>query len=199
MAYSDFSLRQVKQAFNLTLVEGGSFLPVIEPLTPSSLLLEQLEDGVPLALATGSEKARSELIISPVLMEVRRRLDRQISLFSGEDFTVAPELGLSGTCDFLLSRSPEQMLIEAPAVIIVEAKKADLKTGMGQCLAEMIAAQKFNDNNGTPLSTIYGCVTNGGVWKFLQLQGQTVTFDLMEYAIPPVDRVLGMLVWMIKN
>lgn len=199
MAYSDFSLRKVKQDFNLTLVEGGSFLPEIEALAPSSLLSEQLADGIPLALATGSEKARSELIISPILMEVRRRLDRQISLFSGEEFTVAPELGLSGTCDFLLSRSPEQLLIEAPAVIIVEAKKADLKSGMGQCLAEMIAAQKFNDTNGISLPTIYGCVTNGAAWKFLQLQGQTATFDLMEYAIPPADQVLGMLVWMVKH
>ncbi|MCY7275271.1 MAG: hypothetical protein LH702_16420 [Phormidesmis sp. CAN_BIN44] len=199
MAYSDFSLRQVKKDFNLTLIEGGSFLPLIAPLSPSPLLAEQLADGIPLALATGSEKVRSELIISPVLMDVRRQLNRQVSLFSGEDFTVAPDLGLSGICDFLLSRSPEQMLIEAPAVIIVEAKKADLKTGMGQCLAEMIAAQKFNDANGKPLPTIYGCVTNGGAWKFLQLQGQTATFDLMEYAIPPVDRVLGMLVWMVKH
>lgn len=199
MAYSDFSLRKVKQDFNLTLVEGGSFLPAIQPLAPSQTLLEQLSDGLPLALATGSEKARSEFIISPILLEVRRKLDKKISLFSGEDFTVAPELGLIGTCDFLLSRSPEQMLIEAPAVIIVEAKKADLKTGMGQCLAEMIAAQKFNAMNEQPISTIYGCVTNGGTWKFMQLQGQTATFDLMEYAIPPVDQILGMLVWMVTH
>lgn len=198
MAYSDFSLRKVKHDFNLTLVEGGSFLPEIEPMTPSHLLLEQLAEGLPVALATGSEKARSELIISPVLMEVRRRLDRQISLFSGEDFTVAPELGLAGTCDFLLSRSPEQMFIEAPAVIIVEAKKADLKSGLGQCLAEMIAAQKFNEANGNLLQTIYGCVTNGGAWKFMQLKGQTATFDLMEYPIPPVNQVLGMLIWMVS-
>ncbi|BAU13172.1 hypothetical protein LEP3755_37100 [Leptolyngbya sp. NIES-3755] len=199
MAYSDFSLRKVKQDFNLTLIEGGSFLPEIESIAPSNLLQDQLAEGLPVALATGSEKARSELIISPVLMEVRRRLDRQISLFSGEDFTVAPELGLAGTCDFLLSRSPEQMFIEAPAVIIVEAKKADLKSGMGQCLAEMIAAQKFNAENDNPLQTVYGCVTNGGAWKFMQLKEQTATFDLMEYPIPPVDQVLGMLVWMVSN
>ncbi|MBW4440995.1 MAG: hypothetical protein KME10_07145 [Plectolyngbya sp. WJT66-NPBG17] len=199
MAYSDFSLRKVKQDFNLTLIEGGSFLPSIQSLAPSQLLIDQLADGVPLALATGSEKARSELIISPVLMEVRRQLDRQISLFSGEDFTIAPELGLSGTCDFLLSRSPEQMLIEAPTVIIVEARKADLKTGIGQCLAEMVAAQKFNEANRRSIPTIYGCVTSGSAWKFMQLQGQTATFDLMEYAIPPIDRILGMLVWMVKN
>jgi hypothetical protein len=91
------------------------------------------------------------------------------------------------------------MLIEAPTVIIVEAKKADLKTGIGQCLAEMVAAQKFNEANRRSIPTIYGCVTSGSAWKFMQLQGQTATFDLMEYAIPPIDRILGMLVWMVKN
>jgi hypothetical protein len=174
-------------------------LPELEPIAPSSLLSKLLAEGVPLALATGSEKARSELIISPVLMEVRRIFDCQISLFSGEEFTIDAAIGLSGTCDFLLSRSPEQMLIEAPAIMIVEAKKADLKSGIGQCLAEMIAAQKFNEISGQPLPTIYGCVTSGGAWKILQLQRQTATIDLNEYPITPVSLILAMLVWMMKN
>jgi hypothetical protein len=142
MPYSNFTLRQVKQDFGIVTIEGSRFLPAIPAISPSAYLQEALGEGVPLALATGSEKARSELIISPILVEVRKLLDRQVSLFSGEDFTVAPELGLNGTCDFLMSRSTEQMIIEAPAVIVVEAKKGDLKQGLGQCAAEMVAAQK---------------------------------------------------------
>jgi len=72
-------------------------------------------------IATGSEKARSELIITPVLVEVRRILDRKVTLFSGEDFTVDESLGLNGRCDFLISRSAEMLAIEAPAVVIIEA------------------------------------------------------------------------------
>ncbi len=123
----------------------------------------------------------------------------KISLFSGVDFTVDPAAGLSGVCDFLLSRSSEQLEIEAPAVVIIEAKKADLNPGIGQCIAEMIAAQKFNEFNNQPISTIYGSVTNGTAWRFLQLTEQNVMIDLTDYPLPPVDLILGILVWMISS
>lgn len=199
MPYSEFTLAKVKRDFGLTMVEGGRFLPEMELITPSSHLTESLKEGLPLAIATGSEKARSELIISPILVEVRKILKRQVSLFSGEDFTVAPELGLNGVCDFLISRSPEQMLIEAPVVIITEAKKADLKAGLGQCTAEMVAAQKFNEVNNASISTIYGSVSSGTVWRFLKLERETLTIDLNDYPVPPVEVVLRMLVWMVQE
>ncbi len=88
MAYRDFTLKKVKQDFNLTLVETERFLPEIAAIAPSSSLAEFLAEGLPLAGATGSEKARSEFIISPLLLEVRKILNRKISLFSGEEFNV---------------------------------------------------------------------------------------------------------------
>ncbi len=155
LPYSNFtSIGKVKQAFSLTIQEGIRFLPEINPITPSATLTAFLEESLPLAVATGSEKARSELIIAPVLLEVRKILQRQISLFSGEDFTVDPAAGLSGVCDFLLSRSPELLEIEAPVLVIVEAKKADLKPGIGLCIAEMVAAQRFNEDSGQPIPAI---------------------------------------------
>ncbi|MEM7555670.1 MAG: hypothetical protein AAF378_16525 [Cyanobacteria bacterium P01_A01_bin.84] len=208
MSYSDFSLSRVKRDFGLTTVENGRFLPEIQPIEPSFYLKEALSEGLPLAMtlptplrgiATGSEKARSELIISPILVEVRKVLERKISFFSGEDFTVAPELGLSGVCDFLISRSPEQVFIKAPAVIIIEAKKGDLKPGLGQCAAEMVAAQKFNQENNIPITTIYGSVTSVTAWRFLKLEGQILSIELQDYPVPPVGILLGMLVWMIRE
>ncbi len=183
----------------MTFLEGRRFLPETEPIAPSPYLAEFLAESIPLAIATGSEKARSELIISPILFEVRKILDRHISFFSGEDFTVDVQAGLSGICDFLISRSPEQLLIEAPAIVIVEAKKENLKGGWGQCIAEMVAAQRFNSGKGQPIHTIYGSVTSGNLWTFLKLEEQTVTIDLTEYLIPPVEKLLGMLVWMVKE
>lgn len=197
MPYSDFTIRKIKQTFGITIIEGEKFMPEIKPISPSATLTAFLEESLPLAIATGSKKARSELIISPVLLEVRKILQRKISLFSGTDFTVDPALGLSGVCDFLLSRSAEQLEIEAPAVVIIEAKKADLNSRIGQCIAEMIAAQKFNEIYNQPVSTIYGSVTNGTAWRFLQLTQQTVTIDLTDYPLPPVDVILGILVWMV--
>jgi len=83
-------------------------------------------------------------IIYPILQEVRRIFNNQISLFSGRDFTVDTSKGLNGYIDYLISRSQEQLEIEAPVVVVGEAKPDNLNEGLGQCIAEMIAAQIFN-------------------------------------------------------
>jgi hypothetical protein len=200
MSYSEFTtIVKVKQAFGLTTVEGPRFLPQITPIAPSSTLTDFLANSLPVAVATGSEKARSSMIITPVLLEVRKILQQNISLFSGEDFTVDYKIGLSGICDYLISRSPEMLEIEAPAVAFVEAKKADLKTGIGQCVAEMVAMQKFNEAKGKSISVVYGSVSNGTQWRFLKLEEKIVSIDLNDYALPPVDEILGMLVWMVRD
>ena len=200
MPYSQFTtIGKVKQAFGIKTVEGVRFLPQGEAIAPSQTLKDYLVESVPLAVATGSEKARSELIISPVLLEVRKILERQISLFSGEEFTVDPEVGLNGVCDFIISCSPELLEIEAPAIVIVEAKKADLKTGIGECVAEMVAAQKFNQERGQQIPAIYGSISNGTQWRFLKLEEQTVTIDLTDYPLPPVEKILGFLVWTVRE
>ena len=200
MAYSQFkTLASVKSAFSLTTEEGDRFLPEIAPIAPSAMLESFLMDSLPVAIATGSEKARSELIISPVLMEVRKILQQRISFFSGEEFNVDESVGLNGTCDFLLSRSRELIDIEAPVFILVEAKKGDLKSGLGQCAAEMVAAQRFNQKQGSMIPSIYGCVSNGTQWRFMRLQESCLSVDLHDYPLPPVDRILGFLAWMAEN
>ncbi len=199
MAYSDFTLRKVKQSFGLTAVEGGRFLPEVEPIAPSAILAGLLEDTVPWAIAVGTEKAKSELIIAPALLEVKRLLNRQISVFSGTDFTVDIAAGLNGVCDFLISRSPEQFEIEAPAVMLVEAKRDNINSGLGQCIAEMVAAQRFNEINNNSIPIIYGSVTTGTAWRFMKLEGQVVTIDVSDYPFPPVEIILSMLVWMVRE
>jgi hypothetical protein len=199
MPYSQFTtITKAKDTFGLKTVEGVRFFPNIDAITPSEILLNYLEESLPIA-ASGSEKMRSEGIIYPVLLEVRRILNKKVNLFSGEEFTVDESVGLNGVCDFLISSSPEMLEIEAPVVVIVEAKKADLRTGIGQCVAEMVAAQRFNELRGNLKNTIYGSVTNGILWRFLKLEGSVVTLDLTDYSLPPVDKILGFLVWMIEN
>ncbi len=198
MPYSQFTLSKAKKAFDLTIVEGSRFFPEIESISPSPRLASELED-LPWTIAVGSEKARSEAIVYPVLQEVRRILNRQISLFSGREFNVDLSCDLTGYVDFLISRSPEQLIIEAPVVIVTEAKKADLNEGLGQCLAEMVAAQRFNENSENIISTIYGVVSSGTQWRFMKLERQTVTIDLTDYPLLPADQILGFLVWMVKG
>ncbi|MBW4443575.1 MAG: hypothetical protein KME10_20535 [Plectolyngbya sp. WJT66-NPBG17] len=199
MPYSKFTLSRAVEDFQLSIVEGGRFFPEVPPVTPSALLQETLKETLPWAIAVSSEKARSEGILNPVLLEVKRQLQGRISVFSGEEFNVAPEAELVGYVDFLISRSPEQLFIKAPAIVIVEAKKEDLKPGLGQCLAEMVAAQRFNQQKKVLIPTIYGTVSSGSQWRFLKLEGQTVTIDLSDYALPPIEPVLSLLVWMASD
>jgi hypothetical protein len=199
MPYSKFTLSRTVTDFNLTVKEGPNLFKDIPTVAPSPFLQELLTDTIPWALAVGSEKARSEGIINPVLLEVRRQLNGQVGVFSGEEFNVDAEVDLQGYCDFLVSRSPEQLYITAPVVMLVEAKKEDLKPALGQCLAEMVAAQRFNASRKQEIGTIYGVVTSGTVWRFLQLEESVVSIDLSDYALPPVDRILGVLIWMLRE
>jgi hypothetical protein len=198
MPYSKFTLSRAVEDFDLTVREDANLFADIEPVVPTSLLREILIENVPWAIAVGSEKARSEGIINPVLLEVKRQLGGQVGVFSGEEFNVDVAADLNGFCDFLVSRSSEQLYIKAPVLILVEAKKEDLKPALGQCLAEMVAAQRFNASKGQTVKTIYGVVTSGTVWRFLQLTEQVVSIDLTDYPLLPVDNVLGVLVWMLR-
>jgi hypothetical protein len=193
MAYSDFTLAEVSRRFQLTLQERPDLFTPIRETPISPLLAETLRENTPLALATQTEKARSELIIAPILVEVRKLMNHQISLFSGVDFTVKPEQGLAGVCDFIISRSPEQLIIKAPVLMIVEAKNQNFKAGMALCAAAMVAARLFNEREGNDIPVLHGAVTTGNVWKFLKLEEQTVLIDQREYHINNLGEILGVL------
>lgn len=196
MSYSSFSLLQVQRQFDLKVVKG-IFFADLPTLTAGKWLTDLLSKSVPFAAAQGSEKVRSELIVAPLLFELRELLDRQIGLFSGTDFTIDIESGLNGICDFLLTRSTNELIIEDPAIVLIEAKKGELNAGWGQCAAEMVAAQKFNQADGREVDTIYGSVTTGTQWQFLKLTGRDLTIDVTEYALNPIDRILGIFKWMV--
>ncbi len=193
MDYSDFTLPEVTRRFHLTIEENPDLFPSAGEVPVSPFLGQLLQEYAPLALAIQTEKARSELIIAPILVEVRKLVNHQISLFSGVDFSVEPELGLVGVCDFIISRSPEQLFITTPVLMIVEAKNENIKAGMGQCIAAMLAARLFNEREGNMIPIHYGAVTTGNVWKFLQLEGQTVQVDQREYHMNDVGQILGVL------
>jgi hypothetical protein len=198
MAYNNFTLPDVTDRFELTL-SGSPFCADLPVAIPSELFSAIFSEWFPLAQQARSEKAKSELLISPVLLEVRKLVHNSIELFSGEEFSVDKERGLNGFCDFLLSKSTSPYLIQAPVVMLVEAKRGELDLGLGQCIAEMVAAQLFNASKGRPIPVIYGSVTSGRLWQFLKLEEKNVTIDANEYQIIPVDRILGILKWMIES
>ena len=193
MAYSNFKLDELVKIFDLTIQENSELFDTIPELECSEHLMTTLQETVDLAVAINTEKARSEMIIAPVLLELRRKLKHQISLFSGVDFTV------DGVCDFIISKNPEQLFIRQPIITIVEAKNENLNSGFGQCIAEAIAAQIFNQQEGNKTPVIYGVVTIGTIWRFLKLVGKTVEIDLSEYYIKDINKILGILYYAIIN
>jgi len=193
MAYSDFTLAKVKETFALRVEEGQNLFSTIAGVPPSDRLMLTFEENILLATSIGTEKARSEFLIAPILSEMRRQAEYQVSLFSGTDFNVDPNQGLVGYCDFILSHSKEQYYISAPVLIVIEAKNENIKGGLGQCIATMVAAQMFNKRAGNEIDKIYGAVTSGTTWKFLTLEDNQVSIDLIEYYVNQVDKILGVL------
>jgi hypothetical protein len=193
MSYSEFSLAKAKKEFNLTTIEQQDIFASVPELAASPALVELLNYQRPIAVGSNSEKARSELIISPILINLRRQLHDRINVFSGVDFTVDETQGLNGICDFIITRSPELLMVSAPVLIIVEAKQENMTGGLGQCAAEMVAAQICNQQADNEIKIIYGAVTTGSIWQFLKLEQQTLSIDLTEYYLKDIDKILGIL------
>lgn len=198
MAYKSFKLGQVEEQFALTLVQTDDAYGQIPPIEPSDLLQGTLRRGRPLVVGQTSEKARSEFIVAQVLLEVRDIVRNEIVVFSGIKFDVDRKEGLFGYCDFLISRDAIVDEIKAPVLLLTEAKKEDLSSGIPQCIAEMVAAQRFNDRKNKPIETVYGAVTDGTRWRFLKLVDKTVSLDLREYGIAELPQILGILVHMVS-
>jgi hypothetical protein len=200
MAYTDFSLEKVLKRFALQVEVAPLFEDApVQPL--ESGLREQLEEGVPLALRGGSEKARSEFIIAPILLALRRR-NRHIMIYSGMRLDIDPESGLVGECDFLVAEGIAlPSLLQPPILAVLEAKKLDIEAGLGQCAAQLVAAQKFNQREGILEHRVYGCVTTGEAWQFMRLMGQRLTLDTARYVIaqPQHEAVVAVLLGVMQQ
>lgn len=199
MAYSDFTLKKVKSDLNIQTVENHSLFSNIEELSISDYLAQTLKRNVPLALAINTEKARSELIIINILLEVKEQSSQKISLFSGIDFNVDKEKGLTVFCDYIIGGSEEQLYLDAPVITIVEAKNENIISGLGQCLAEMYAAQLFNQKENHDFPYVYGAVTTGDEWKFVKLEKNLAYIDNDLYYISNINKIIGILVKMAQR
>jgi hypothetical protein len=134
MAFQNFAFPQVVEELGLTLSDADLFADV-KPVPVQPDFLAQLTEGANLASAINTEKARSEFVIAPVLLELRRLHLGRIGLFS----------------------------------------------------------EVMNQAASTPVPTVYGAVTTGTAWKFLQLQGTALTLGLAEHHVESVGKILGIL------
>lgn len=194
MPYSHFSLAKVKEIFNLKELDSESLFVDITPIKSSDWLKKALEIGTNLVSSASSEKARSEFIVAPILVELRERNNNQFSIYSGERLDIDENKGLVGECDFILTKGEIKHSIQEPIFLLVEAKKHDLGAGLGQCVAQMLGAQLFNQGQ---INVIHGCVTTGEIWQFLKLEQNIVTIDKKHYYIDNVEKILGILQYIV--
>jgi len=190
MSYSNFTLKTVKKAFQLQETVENLF-PAVTNLEISDWLQQTLEKGS--CLPIKSEKARSEMIVAPILLEMMEKNHRALTIFSGESLDVDTDKGLNGECDFIISRAIKTYTIQAPIFALVEAKQNIVENNMGQCVAQMMGARIFNQSENQPIETIFGCVTNGEVWQFLKLENETILIDAKKYFLDNLERILGIL------
>jgi hypothetical protein len=190
MPYNSFTLKKLEKAFQLQETVQPLF-PIIKNLEISDWLQQTLEKGS--CLPIKSEKARSEMIIAPILLEMMEKNQRTFTIFSGDSLDVDADKGLNGECDFIISKAIKTYTIQAPIFVIKEAKQNIIENNMGQCAAQMMGARIFNQSESQPIETIFGCVTNGEVWQFLKLENQTILIDARKYFLDNLEQILGVL------
>jgi hypothetical protein len=186
--YSSYSYKSVKKKFGLQSINDDLFGKTVS-ITPSDWLNDALSRGH--KMATISEKSRSEWIVAPILMEIKYLNNHKLSIISGENLDIDKDLSLTGECDFVFSRNPNAFVIESPIFCMIEAEKHDILGGLGQCIAQMIGAQRLNEQDGVHYPMIYGCVTTGKAWQFLKMEGNLVTIHHREVFLNEVPLLLG--------
>jgi hypothetical protein len=188
MAFSDYkSLAQVQEEFQIRYQEAD-FVDQLWVELPTLFCVE-FDFNLTTMDAFSSEAARCELVIFPVLREIYKRYCAESALWVQKAFSIDAQL--SGTPDYMLSRKSElgKNVLGVPLLLLVEAKRNDFEQGWGQCLAELIAADRLNQHS----RPVYGIVTDGKLWEFGRLEHQVFTKNLASYTITDLDALFCIL------
>ncbi|MCI0488692.1 MAG: hypothetical protein L0229_19050 [Blastocatellia bacterium] len=189
MAFSDYkNIAQVQKEFGIRYQEENFI--VAEDVTPSASFQKEFEFNRENIDVYTSEASRTELIITPILREIYKRYYDKYSFWIQKPLAYNDKL--SGTPDYIIATRSAlgKTVLEWPLVVVVEAKKNDFEQGWGQCLAELVAAQRINDDTGL---AVYGVVTDGELWKFGKLAGDTFTSNIEGFTVSNLARLFGAL------
>ena len=188
MAFSDFkTISEVLEKFRIRYAESD-FFHIEKTLDPSEHFLQDFAFCREHIDVFASEAARCEAIIFPILKEIYKRYADRYALWIQKPITY--DETLNGTPDYLISTKSElgRPVVGTPLIILVEAKKNDFEQGWGQCLAELVTAQKINDNLEFP---VYGIVSDGTWWQFGQLIGDAFTQNRTSFGVDNLPLLFG--------
>jgi hypothetical protein len=195
-SYSTFTYNDLEK-LGLDIKEKSLFAQDIPPVQPSAALLQTLKMNLDVPAAT--EKAKSELIITPILSHLRLANIDKFTFFSGYKFDVDKQKGLQGFCDYIITKATQTPYIKHPILAMVEAKNENIESGIPQCIAEMYAAQIFNNTHKNAPTKIYGTVTNAYNWIFLVIDDNKIIIDNKRYFIDNLPDLLGVLTKIINE
>ncbi len=185
MAYIDYTLSEIAENYGL----NNHIQPLfgeIQPLAPSEWLQNALQ--IAKELPVRSKKAKSELIVMPILIEMRNRNDKYVTIYSGDSLNIDDKL--KGECDFIVAKDTGSFDMNTPIFQVVEAKKNDVEIGIPQCAAQMIGAKMYNERKNKQTKVMYGCVTTGDDWLFMKLTDK-IEIDNQKYYLGNLPQLLG--------
>ncbi|NMG18016.1 hypothetical protein [Brasilonema bromeliae] len=189
MAFSSYkTIGEVLKAFQVIYTEAN-FVGEVEFKIPD-YFREDLETMMRDGVVDSSEFAICENLIYPVLKEIWKCYRSKFILWSHHSLNYDEKL--SGFPEYILAkRSPlGKVVFDKPYFILVEAKQDNFEAGWAQCLAEMIAAQRLNDEFQI---TIFGIVSNGDRWQFGKLEAEVFTRNITFYTIQEIDKLFAVV------
>ncbi len=188
MAFSDFkAIPDVQEKFRITYATDN-LLGTEEIVNPSEQFLNELEFSMQHINVFVSEGARCETLIYPILREVYKGYADGYALWVKKPLVY--DQTLSGIPDYFISTRSElgMLTVGTPLIILVEAKKNDFEEGWGQCLAELVAAQKINADTNIP---VYGIVSDGERWQFGKLVNDAFIQNRTGFSIDNLPVLFG--------
>lgn len=192
MSFRDFTFPRVVTDLGLKFREDHLFSD-IPPVQLSPDLTRRLDMGREVSQGINNEKARSEFLIAPLLLEIWIASGQRFGLFSGTELNVEPAKGLNGVCDFLIAREPLLSVLNGPIMAVVEAKNDNVWNGYAQCIATTHAAALHNQQTSGVVGPMYGASTTGVAWKFIRVDGATITLDRSDYFFNDLGAVAAIL------
>ena len=192
MAFSDFkTISEAQEKFRIKYAEDDFVKS--DPSDPSEEFLRDFEFTREHINVFASEASRCEAIIFPVLKESYKAYADRYALWIKQ--SIAYDAVLNGTPDYFVSTRSElgKTVVGSPLILLVEAKKNDFEYGWGQCLAELVAAQKINEKNMDSSADfpVYGIVTDGTLWQFGHLIGDTFTQNRTDFVLANLPMLFG--------
>jgi hypothetical protein len=185
MAFSSYkTISSVLKEYQVSYIESN-FMGEAE-FKVSDYFRDDLETVMREGVVNNSEYAICENLIYPVLKEVWKRYSSKFTLWSHEFLDYNEKL--TGYPEYILAKrsSLGKVVFDKPYFILVEAKQDDFEGGWAQCLAEMIAAQRLNEEFNI---TLFGIVSNGNTWEFGKLEANRFTRNITPYTIYELDKL----------